>query len=79
MPEGKEPIIGVFDIEIIIIPGSVEPSRCGPEGVNEIEDGIFFLCKADLQSVERMERHCGGEKIGDRGTGEGEKSTAGVQ
>lgn len=32
----------------------------------------FFLCKADLQSVERMERHCGGEKMGTGPRGRGE-------
>ena len=76
MAQREQAVVGVFDVEIVVVPGAMETAFGRPEAVDKIEQRIFQFLERHLQAIERMKRHRRGEQIRHRRAGEGEETAA---
>ena len=54
MPEREQTVVGVFDIQRVIVPVSVEATVRCPQRVYKIETGFLVGFERNLQTIERV-------------------------
>ena len=74
MPQSEQAVVGVFEVDDIVGPVAEEPAVGDPEGVDEIEVGVFDFREWKLDGVEGVEGDRSRKEVGHRGIREGEEA-----